>query len=59
MSVKTAVVALGGNAILSKGEPGTIPNQFRRPRGSLASNVHSSTQVSSSLAPPPAKAGLP
>ncbi len=33
---KTAVVALGGNAISPKGEPDTIANQFRHTRESLA-----------------------
>ena len=40
MYVKTAVVALGGNAISPKGEPDTIANQFRRTRDSLESIVH-------------------
>jgi carbamate kinase len=34
--VKTAVLALGGNALARAGEPATIPNQFRHARGSMA-----------------------
>ncbi|HKJ66788.1 MAG TPA: carbamate kinase [bacterium] len=37
---KTAVVALGGNAISPKGEPDTIANQFRHTRESLAAIMH-------------------
>ena len=33
---KTAVVALGGNALAHSGEPATITNQFRHTRSSLA-----------------------
>lgn len=40
MSAKTAVVALGGNAISPKSEPDTISNQFRRTRQSLESMLH-------------------
>ncbi len=40
MSAKTAVVALGGNAISPRGQPDTIANQFRRTRDSLESIVH-------------------
>ena len=34
--MKTAVVALGGNALARSGEPATITNQFRHTRSSLA-----------------------
>lgn len=34
--MKTAVVALGGNALAHSGEPATITNQFRHTRSSLA-----------------------
>jgi carbamate kinase len=34
--MKTAVVALGGNALAHAGEPATITNQFRHTRSSLA-----------------------
>ena len=34
--MKTAVLALGGNALARAGEPATIANQFRRARQSLA-----------------------
>jgi carbamate kinase len=34
--VKTAVLALGGNALARAGEPATITNQFRHARGSMA-----------------------
>jgi len=34
--MKTAVVALGGNALARSGEPATIANQFRHTRSSLA-----------------------
>jgi carbamate kinase len=34
--VKTAVLALGGNALARAGEPPTVTNQFRRARESLA-----------------------
>lgn len=37
---KTAVVALGGNAISPKGEPDTIANQFRHTRESLEAILH-------------------
>jgi len=37
---KTAVVALGGNAISPPGEPDTIANQFRHTRESLAAVMH-------------------
>lgn len=37
---KTAVVALGGNAISPPAEPDTIANQFRRTRESLAAIMH-------------------
>jgi carbamate kinase len=40
MSTRTAVVALGGNAISPRDEPDTIANQFRRTRGSLESMIH-------------------
>jgi carbamate kinase len=36
MTLKTAVVALGGNALARSGEPATITNQFRHTRSSLA-----------------------
>jgi len=36
VGVKTAVLALGGNALARAGEPATIANQFRRARESLA-----------------------
>src|SRR5215212_12285396 len=36
MHMKTAVVALGGNALARSGEPATITNQFRHTRSSLA-----------------------
>ena len=35
MAVKTAVLALGGNALAQAGEPPTIANQFRRARESM------------------------
>jgi carbamate kinase len=35
-TLKTAVVALGGNALARSGEPATITNQFRHTRSSLA-----------------------
>jgi carbamate kinase len=34
--VKTAVLALGGNALAQEGEPATITNQFRHARESMA-----------------------
>jgi carbamate kinase len=37
--VKTAVVALGGNALSRAGEPATITNQFRHARESMAAVV--------------------
>ena len=37
---KTAVVALGGNAISPQGEVDTIPNQFRHTRQSLVAILH-------------------
>jgi carbamate kinase len=37
--VKTAVLAFGGNALSRADEPGTIANQFRRARESMASVV--------------------
>jgi len=37
--VRTAVVAVGGNALSPEGEPATITNQFRHSRESLASIV--------------------
>ncbi len=40
MPTRTAVVALGGNAISPRGEPDTIANQFRRTRQSLESMIH-------------------
>ncbi len=40
MHTKTAVVALGGNAISPRDEPDTIANQFRRTRQSLESMIH-------------------
>jgi len=40
MVSKTAVIALGGNAISPKSEADTIANQFRRTRNSLESVVH-------------------
>jgi carbamate kinase len=42
--VRTAVVALGGNAIARSGVPDTIPNQFRHTRESLASIVKMARQ---------------
>jgi carbamate kinase len=36
VTMKTAVVALGGNALARSGEPATITNQFRHTRSSLA-----------------------
>jgi carbamate kinase len=42
--VRTAVVALGGNAITRSGVPDTIPNQFRHTRESLASIVKMARQ---------------
>jgi carbamate kinase len=36
LQVKTAVVALGGNALARAGEPATIANQFRHARESMA-----------------------
>lgn len=35
-TLKTAVIALGGNALARSGEPATITNQFRHTRSSLA-----------------------
>lgn len=38
--IKTAVVALGGNAISPSNEPDTVANQFRHTRESLAAILH-------------------